>query len=291
MPRRFGLLGAIYLSLFAHALIMLVLHFVALREEPRKSEAIEITLKSTNNTKQRNIVRFTESENKKMDNSADPLRFLSEKTQRVKEQSRALKTGITQNRSLNLPQNSQQAKNTKEQRNGKNLEKFLPKMTNEIGELARANQATGTPSFQREVGVSTFGNEVSDKIKIGDITSLNTDRYLFYSYYARAEELFRNQWEPLLENMVNRPSVRLLAAPRNRYTTLVEAWFKANGELHSVRVLKESGVPDFDQAAVDAFKRAGLIPNPPKEKIEADGLVRIKWGLSVNFDPRALVRR
>jgi len=34
---------------------------------------------------------------------------------------------------------------------------------------------------------------------------------------------------------------------------------------------------DLDQTAVNAFRLAEPFPNPPKDLIESDGFVRVKW--------------
>ena len=55
--------------------------------------------------------------------------------------------------------------------------------------------------------------------------------------------------------------------------------------------MKESGIPHFDAAAVNAFLDARIFPNPPQEMIQEDGLIHIKFGFTVNYNPPSLVNR
>lgn len=310
MTSEFRFWYGLLLSLVIHFTFVMASRFVP--PPPPHPENIEVTIDSPDSRqkkkKQEKMVRAADvPERMKAKDSDDPLRFLSEKTQRVKEQMRAAQIGMTQNRgrpsSSTAPATNRNGtdsvpdkhESTTRAMDKDGLSKFLPRFTARSHARRDLQQMAARPpetnGMTDTAGVSTIGNQLPDSIKIGDITALNNDRYLFYSYYARAEELLRNQWEPMLGGLMERPPPRLLTATRNNYTTIVEAWFKANGEVHSVHVLKESGIPDFDRAASEAFRRAAMIPNPPKEKIERDGIVRIKWTFTVSFDPRALVRR
>jgi protein TonB len=49
------------------------------------------------------------------------------------------------------------------------------------------------------------------------------------------------------------------------------------GTLVKVQVLRDSGVSDLDDAAIEAFRAAAPFPNPPKGIIESDGTVKIRW--------------
>ena len=307
MAGEFRFWYGVLLSLVIHLTFVMASRLVPPPSLPRH-ENIEITINQPRSAKEQKMVRSAEvPERMKAKDSDDPLRFLSEKTQRVKEQMRAAQIGMTQNRgrpnSATPPSVSRESADSAQEKKDSSaramdkdgLSKFLPRFTARTHARRDLQQMAARPpeanGMTDTAGVSTIGNQLPYSIKIGDITALNNDRYLFYSYYARAEELLRNQWEPMLGGLMERPPPRLLTATRNNYTTIVEAWFKPNGEVHSVHVLKESGIPDFDRAASEAFRRAAMIPNPPKEKIERDGIVRIKWTFTVSFDPRALVRR
>lgn len=213
----------------------------------------------------------------KKEQSQDPWRFLSEKTQSVKEQTRALQSGMTKNRSSSAT--VQKQKNEKPQK---------------MADLLPGKISIPTPKqyqSEAEKGISTFGNDLPVDIKVGEITALNTDRYLFYSYFARAEELLRNEWEPMVTTTLERPPASLQTSIHRRFTSVVEIWFYPSGKYHSSHLMKPSGVAELDRAAVESFRLVGMIPNPPKERIEKDGLVRFQWSLTVEYNPKVLVHQ
>lgn len=294
--------------------LSLALHFLSAGvglwwgpQPPPTSAAIEVqVIPSQRQKPQTQIVRSTLTpDSLKVPVSPDPLRFASENTQSVREQTRAQQVGQTQNRSApqGLDTNQAERKAQPQSRRGPEAQ---PQQRGEGDRVSRLAQAT-SPEATREIpnsrqeisapvlplpsGVSTFGNSVPDSVRIGQVTALNTDRYLFYTYYARAEEIFRGHWQPILEAMVDRPPPAIRQAPANRYATVVETQYRPSGELLRVLMLKSSGIAELDEAALVAFQRARMIPNPPKEKIEADGLVKIQWRVTVELDPRAFARR
>ena len=82
-------------------------------------------------------------------------------------------------------------------------------------------------------------------------------------------------------------SGRKLASEKNYITRLVVV-LDRHGKIKAVKVLEESGARDLDDAAVDAFNRAGPFPNPPKGLVEKDGLIKIRWDFilqSSRIDP------
>lgn len=137
-----------------------------------------------------------------------------------------------------------------------------------------------------EHGVSSFGESVPDSIKFGDFTALNTDRHLFYSFYARMEEKIRGRWvnyaRAALFSMANDPRK---STGKEVWVTKLEVLLDREG--HYVRsVLHEgSGLSSLDQAPVQAFHDAAFFPNPPPEMVKADGMIHIYYSFNVNVGP------
>lgn len=269
-----------YLSIALHLLILAIL---ALLPKPIRHENVSIDFINVP-TKQQ--PKFTKTivrdqllpDSMKKEQSQDPWRFLSEKTQSVKEQTRALQSGMTKNRSSSA--------NTQKQQKVEKPQKMADLLPGKI--------SIPTPKqyqSESEKGISTFGNDLPVDIKVGEITALNTDRYLFYSYFARAEELLRHEWEPMVTTTLERPPASLQASIHRRFTSVVEIWFYPGGKYHSSHLMKPSGVAELDRAAVESFRLVGMIPNPPKERIEKDGLVRFQWSLTVEYSPKVLVHQ
>jgi len=268
-----------YLSIAVHLVLIALL---ALVPKPVQKENVVIDFISSAQEKKpkptRLIVRdHLLPDNMKKDYSQDPWRFLSEKTQSVKEQMRALENGMTKNRSASRKQNQ-----IIQQKN-QNLDDLLP------GKI----QVPSAKEFQinTDRGISTFGNDLPIEVKVGNITALNTDRYLFYSFFGRAEELIRHEWEPMVSSVLAKPPPSLQVSVHRKFTTVVEIWFHPDGKFHSAHLMKPSGIQEFDHAAVESFSLVKMIPNPPKERVEKDGLVRFQWSMTVEYNPKVLVRQ
>ncbi len=181
----------------------------------------------------------------------DRAKFLSEKKQRVTEELKARHSGLTMNR----PDREES--------------KPLPPTLRD-GLFKNENR-----------GFSTLTEKLPDYIRVGSITSVDTDADLFYSYFARAKELLWHQWHPLIRSILFNPPPKLKASDQSQFVSLFDVWFYPTGQLHSLHLLKPSGIPEFDHAAATAFNRVGLIPNPPREKIDSDGLIRFRWAFTV----------
>jgi TonB family protein len=245
------------------------------------------------------------------DSTDDPTKFLSEQTQRVKQQTRAALSGLTANRSQKAEPSSKEkgkseAKDTESKKSAQSqiqdqdgLQRFFPRKIRfpDPKMAQQESEKRGDPSSQQsrvqqqftDLGQSTLAEDVQN-VKVGDVTALNTDRYLYYSYFARAQELLWNEWSPHVQALMDRPPASMIGGLQHRFTTTLEVWFYPNGNVHSTHIMKPSGVPELDRLAELSFQRVRVIPNPPREKIEADGLIHFQWGLTVEYDPKVLVR-
>ncbi|WP_246845704.1 energy transducer TonB [Bdellovibrio sp. ZAP7] len=265
---------------------------------PPKPEAIEITLdtpppaapsKQSKNNQQ--IVRKSlVPDQMKAPDDETLARFLSEQRQRVKKEMQASDNGMTENRtntstlpkkSVTPPKQAQKAQEkTQVDKNDTDKDGYRTvDITKELAEMNALNQ-----------GQSTVGESLPTDVKIGSFTALNTDRYLFYSFYARIEELVRYRWETRVMTTINGmdPALAMNLSRRN-WNTQVEFLLDKRGFLQKAMVMKESGVKGFDAAAVNAFKEARVFPNPPQEMIEEDGYIHLRYTFTVNYAPPTLV--
>lgn len=212
-------------------------------------------------------------------------KYLSEQKQRVKEETQAARAGMTENRSnqgFSAPQKhaqqQQQKQSVKSEEKDKNGYKDVD-ITKELQEMNRFNE-----------GMSTIGESMPQDMKVGSFTALNTDRYLFYTFYARMEELIRYRWESRVQRAIeNFDRTTLVNIGNRNWVTQVEFLLDKEGVLQKALIMKESGINTFDAAAVNAFRDARIFPNPPKEMIEEDGYIHIKFAFTVNFSPPNLV--
>lgn len=289
----------IALSLGLHASLMLLTRLLPDVDSPAEVAEIEILpsvpLNSLLKSKETTVVRsvnIPETMKKEVDDTKSQL--TSEETIRVKKEMRAAQTGKTQNSyddrpALNLP--TQSATENKQQRKvAENLEKDseadrraddIKSKESQFGDDLKAwQQLSGG-------GPSTFGEALPQDMPVGSFTSLNTDRNTFYSFYARVEDLTRFRWDVNVRRAVDRLSPTAMQFLNNRrvWVTQVEFLLDRSGELKSVLLMKESGFPEFDKAAINAFKEARIFPNPPQEMLQSDGYIHLKYSFHVNWAP------
>jgi TonB family protein len=248
-----------------------------------KPQIVEFEVQSqnkTNTNKVRQIVtQAAIPEKLKLQESEDKLRFLSEKLQRVREQTRAQNSGLTRNVNLPGPSGKQGNLNPKSKASLSKSEKD--------GLAQRAIRAREDYANGGGLGLPTIAENVD--VKIGSMTALNTDKYLFYSFYNRVNELVYMRWAPLVQMAQERVNLAVVGhSSTSKWATIIEIWVKPSGEFHSAHIMKESGIRDFDAAAVSAFKSARFFPNPPKELVEEDGFIHLNYNLTVFFEPSAL---
>jgi TonB family protein len=277
-------LRALFLSLAVHFLLVVFIDLGAPYFSPKapasRPSVTEIELVPSKppakpTKKERQIVRQAVVPKSQLkEDDTDLARFLSADRQRVKQETQAAQTGMTQNRQQSSPQ--------------KQARKETPKdMAPEGVDIAKNLQ-----EYARTVEApSTVGEALPQDVSIGSFTSLNTDRYVYYSFYARIEDLIRFRWESRVRQAVDRFDRNYLLGVigQKNWVTSVDIWLNKEGRFHSAHILKESGVPQFDQAATMAFKEAGMFSNPPAEMVEDDGYIHLRYNFSVRFRPSAIV--
>ncbi|WP_413558510.1 TonB family protein [Bdellovibrio sp. HCB209] len=286
---------AMAISLLLHlGLITGVIVLAPLFENP-KTETIEVTLDSapttplSNSKKERQVVRQAlVPDQLKVPEDETMARFLSDKRQRVKQEVQAAANGMTENRTNTstlpkksmdkAPQQAQQKMDVDKNDTDKDGYRTVD-ITKDLAEMNSLSH-----------GQSTSGDSLPTDVKVGSFTALNTDRYLFYSFYARIEELVRYRWETRVQTAINgmNPSVAVSLSRRN-WNTQVEFLLDKKGYLQKAIIMKESGVAGFDLAAVNAFKEARIFPNPPQEMVEEDGFIHLKFVFTVRYAPPTLV--
>ncbi|MGE5087127.1 MAG: TonB family protein [Bacillota bacterium] len=290
------LFTAIAISALIHVLGILGVIYLAPLFETKPPETIEVTLEPQSNPSphkskqpERQIVRQTLIPDQIKAPDDDTLaKYLSDKKQRVKQESQAAHNGMTENRSntSTLPQKppkpqTQQAQQTNKVTSAEKDKDGFRDISKDLAEMNQLNQ-----------GESSVGEVLPTTVKVGSFTALNTDRYLFYTFYARIEELVRYRWESRVQRAIAALDPRTAAMAGNRnWNTQVEFLLDRHGFLQKAMIMKESGIAAFDAAAINAFKEARIFPNPPQEMIEDDGYIHLKFTFTVNYTPPTLVNR
>lgn len=289
---------ALLASFVLHFLLLLGVVILAPRFEMKPPETIEVSLetpppaplKKEQKPQQQIVRQALVPDRMKVPEDETLARFLSEQKQRVKQETQAAQNGMTENRS----NRSTLPKTAKEQTPQKPQQKAEPKtethdkdgyrtvdISKELQEMNRLND-----------GQSSVGEALPTDVKIGSFTALNTDRYLFYTFYARVEELVRYRWESRVQQAINGfDRLTAMNAGGKNWNTQVEFLLDRRGFLQKAIVMKESGMQSFDAAAVNAFKEARVFPNPPQEMVQDDGFIHLKFTFTVNYNPPVLVNR
>lgn len=239
-------------------------------------------------------------------------RFLSADRQTVKEESQAARSGLTENRSNSDRQNDdrpQQANAPKKSAekfdasrarrrepeesfqsalDGIPVKKFLSERDQQSLPPTRPGELLLPADPRRIPGVSTSGELLPSDVKIGDFTALNTDRFTYYTFYARVEEQIRHRWVRFVKAALYGGGD--VPVGRNDFMTNIEIILNRQGEFVRAIIHQESGSKDLDAAPVLAFREARMIPNPPREMLKADGTIRLLYSFHVDQVP-PLARR
>lgn len=212
------------------------------------------------------LIKQLKITSEELKDSSKMARFESEKTQRVKKETKATKLGLTAN---SIPQPPQQ-----------DTKKIETEENSELPEFARSKQNRSQVVAAQNSAISSI---LPNDIDESNATNLNTDANTYYSFYSRVEELFYVRWVERVRYYWDHISLdykkNVLAG--KVWPTTLEIWLTSTGEFHSAYIKQGSGYKPFDEAAVFAFKDARFFPNPPRAKIEPDGFVRLRYRFNV----------
>ncbi len=118
-------------------------------------------------------------------------------------------------------------------------------------------------------------------VAVGAKTMLNTREFKYYGFFERIREKLAHRWQNRVQAAsasLDRKSAPIQAA---EHVTKVQVTLDKSGALKGVQLLASSGVEGFDRAAREAFEAAAPFPNPPKEMLEANGSLSIRWDFVV----------
>jgi len=248
-------------------------------------------------------------------------RFLSADRQTVKEESQASRSGLTENRSNSDRPNAERFRQANAQRpslektspensrenspdklgdsrarkrepeevpssalDGVLVKKFLTERDRPVGSTTRPGELLLPSDPRRIPGVSTSGELLPSDVKIGDFTALNTDRFTYYTFYARVEEQIRHRWVRYVKAALYGGGD--VPIGRTDFMTNLEIVLNRRGEFVRAIIHQASGSKDLDSAPVLAFREAQMIPNPPREMLKPDGTIRLLYSFHVDQVPQ-----
>lgn len=260
----------ILLSLLLHALLLLSVSeyqiFFQNRETVAKVEPQEVEIVTSKDSKSRKQIVETEKTKKSEIFKEDA--YLGEQTQMVQKQTRAAQTAPFRS---SVP--------------GVTAQKSAPAMpqTHQLSDLGvKANLSPlGHLNPQQRADAIAQSGATSDYLKDienGSQTLLNTREFAYFSFYRRVRLQLEQYWEPGLRNRIRKllDRGRHIASERE-HSTRLNVVLNDTGQIIKIQVEDTSGISDLDQAAIDAFNRAGPFPNPPRGMIGSDGTVNVEW--------------
>lgn len=245
---------------------------------------VEIVSPTQQRPKEQQVVRQALApEQLKAQEDETLARFLSEQRQRVKQETQAALRGMTKN--------SEPGEKSDKPREQKKASENAGKR--DLTKEGFESWNPGGPALARRSGEgpSTTGESLPRDVSVGSFTALNTDRFTYYTFYARIEEMIRYRWESRVQNTLSSLDRTSLSTVGERaWVTSAEFLLNPQGRLVKVLVMKESGMKGFDAAAVGAFREANMFPNPPQELVEEDGFIHLKYNFTVSYNPPVVVR-
>ena len=274
---------ALTLSLVAHFLITTAVTLYS-QWNPEKSLApVEIVYVNPPENLPKNPQTFVPHlpvpEKLKFDDNSE-AQFASQEKVRVLLETQAREKGLTKNR-VSGPKflqpfqdeisESSEQKNKFDLKDPDGFKVFDPKK-----ELAQLNQMPSTVSVA-----------LPDNIALGSMTTLNTDRHLFYSFYSRLESRTYPRWSDLVHKTFESypPTLRKKLFGSRKLTPQVIILLKPNGEFHRAEFHSIAGIKKLDMTSSLAFQEARIFPNPPMEMIRPDGFIHISASFTVDFRP------
>ncbi len=261
------------ISILLHVLVLALLWGLSQswlrlgQEQPARTILVEIDNSSTRQMVDSNHGELTEA--------PSPNAFLGKESRRVNRQTvaRAQESVLQEASPPSTPKKSERVAPMP-------LAKFgvaLPITTAQEQQDNKRNQDRDWSLFKQvqSTGVKT---EYIKGVEDGAETALNTKEYVFFGYFERIRGQLDQAWRPLLKDHLLKlyKAGRELASNQDHITRLTVT-LDSQGEITAVKVAQRSGTWNLDQAAVDAFNRAGPFPNPPKGLLEGKNTVDIRW--------------
>jgi len=264
---------ALTVSLIVHFFLYLGLKFFFRPAENSNYVPIEISFNKPNSSQKKQLIDEPNSP------PQDPLKELRDKathlsktTRRFLEQTKARNIGETKNL---MP--------------GSILPDLAKRKNTQI-DASGEGEPLDTRFLPRG-GRSTTDDLLPDDIQLGDMTALNADAHLYYSFFERIKSKLRYHWIQRIRNSIyelTRSEVPDMT--RNIWNTQIEVVIDKNGHVVKSTLTRSSGIRRFDQAALQAFRAGSPYPNPPEEMKEADGFIYLDYAFQVYWHPGPIKR-
>lgn len=203
----------------------------------------------------------------------DQARYLGERTQRVEKQTVAKGFGSATGgtKGENSPEAQKKSKPSLEKLG---LSSGLSPSLRELPDKPKS-AGEGGDGLLRKGSMDLL----EDNVAIGASTLLNTDEYVYASFFNRLKAEVGPRWEPLIQMIIN--SKRKIQP--GFYRTEVIFVLDAEGDVQDVNIKNPSGYGPFDEAARSSVRQVLRVKNPPSGLRAADGSYRVQLGFVVSL--------
>lgn len=184
-------------------------------------------------------------------------------------------------------------KNQPEEKTTKNTEKDTKKKSNiadgeglEIATKKSPKVAMKTPEKKSETGggqeedlfEGAMPEEYFPNYKVGDHTYLNVLKFPKVSYFVRMKKIFKTTFNPMqairsamMNNQVSKGQVEVVMA----------VTVDRSGRLDDLKVIRSSGITEYDREALRTIRDSSPFASPPKEFLDNSSMLRMAWTFTV----------
>ena len=255
---------------------------------PDKKTLSEVIELSVLNEKNAQVVHNITQVNEEV---PDKTRFNSEKNQRVLKEMQAegsekLSQVLMRRRQKLAPSQKQTASEEREvlvsKKSNSTAKNLVQKAASNFDKPLSLTQLANVQAQKISPSAPTFNPNYIKNLEKGPLNLLNTKSFAYYYYYERIQRQLEHQWRDDVKKRITSLIIqgRSLAAVATLTTKLVVG-LDTKGHVKKLFLISKSGEQSLDNSALDAFKRAGPFPNPPKELVESDGFIYIQWNFIV----------
>lgn len=143
-------------------------------------------------------------------------------------------------------------------------------------DLSLKNAGSGL-SMGRATSPDMFAHDYYPDYKIGGKTYLNVMKLQDVSYFVRMKRILKMRWNPVP------PVERYMMSNRitmGKIECVMALGLDASGNINELFVIRSSGVPGYDQEAMQTIRDSSPFSSPPDQYLK-DGQLRMSWTFTV----------
>ena len=257
------------ISIFLHAVIMFIVVNAPQEKKPEEPQVI-VQLVELEIPEEREIV--FENDVKETEKPKDSKRF-GQKNVKVEKETLAQKAAEFVRQSKKKQSKSKnKSKKRKIKLSDLKPKSYLEDMLNRLEKIEQKE-------FEEEYGDGNLVNfsNFNDKIENGPITALNTEEFVYFSFYKR----LRDRLEPSWQMMVRQAGHVLHKTSHIKIKSEILIKVNKKGEIIDSKIVKRSGNDYADFIAEEAMTQLRILNNPPEGIFGGKKYLYIKYGFII----------